>query len=745
MHGTTEDVSHKPQTRRRCVPLKQDSSARSSLNPSHNMVQTSHENYSDVLIVGAGPGGLMMAMTLARMGIKPTIIDAAGYESHEYGRADALQPRSMEVMQSFGTPMDQLEAMGKKIYGRAFWEISGDATRRTALARFFPTFLDFEKDYALTVRQGLIEQVMIHDIERHYNEFEVQWHWEFLDMELAMMPPSGLSTVIVRQKQTGEMKKLSARYVIAADGGRSSVRRWASKFGVVLEGGSVPVTWCVLDAVGLKTNHPDLERVSVLRSSKGIVLIIPREPIDGKPSARFDIQLANSKQEATLEDATRLIKEVFHPYHIEWDKVNWWSAYEVGQRMISRYSVGDSLFFVGDACHTHSPRAGLGLNTAVLESHNLAWKMGLVLKGMALPQILSTYEQERHAVAKDLVRMDRRLVEIYAGLEKQSIDDFSGAAEWLSTLHSFQAANYAYQAGASIVYQRTLLTASSRKHTAVKIGKPNVIVGTRARPAIVTRVSDSVPVPILSPFDGRFTIYFLVGDLSKADAFERLLSLDAFLTRPKSIFWRFGSHLPYKPSHRRLSPMLLRPADSHNASERCLPKGRELYTYIHDDIPQPTACYHGSAHSIFQTSIITTLGNTSSFINDRITDLLYPKQQQASTHHTNTHTSPIFRPHRFFCDDLPIVSPYRETAPEAGPIFEHPLHSKWGVDPAVGAIVVARPDGHVAAKTTGFGVEAWLEVEAYFEGFLMPHHHKADQRGSLKRKEMESEIPFSVL
>ncbi|KAG5635589.1 hypothetical protein H0H81_010717 [Sphagnurus paluster] len=692
------------------------------------MVQTSYEDYCDALIVGAGPAGLMMAMTLARMGIKPTIIDAAGYESHEYGRADALQPRSMEVMQTFGMPMEQLEAAGKKIFGRAFWEISGESTRRTASARFFPPFLDFDKDYALAVRQGLIEQVMIHDIERHCDNFEVQWHTEFLDMELSAIP-SGPSAVVVRQSQTGETKTIMAKYVIAADGGKSSVRRWASRLDVRLEGGSLPVTWCVLDAVGIKSNHPDLERLSVLRSSRGIVLIIPREPINGKPSARFDIQLANSKQEATQEEATRLIKEIFHPYHVEWEEVNWWSAYEVGQRIINRYSVGDTLFFVGDSCHTHSPRAGLGLNTAVLESHNLAWKMGLVLQGMALPQILATYELERHGVAKDLIHMDRRLVEIYAGLEKQSIDDFSGAAEWLSTLHNFQAANYAYQAGASIVYQRTVLTGGPRKRGTMKIGKPDVIVGSRARPATVTRLSDSVPVPILSRFDGRFTVYFMVGDLSRSGAFENLLDLDEFIRRPKSIFWRFGSNLGDKAKHRRLSALWRPQVSHHTHSQHNVPDGRALYSYIYDDIPQVTAPYHGASHSIIHTSIITTLGSTSRFVNEHITNLSYPTQQPATPY-----VSPIFRPQHFFCDDIPVVSPYRESAPEAGSIFEHPMHNKWGIDPAIGAIVVARPDGHIALKTKGFGVDAWQEVESYFEGFLIPH------KARMKRKEAGSDL-----
>ncbi|KAG6875173.1 hypothetical protein C0992_004904, partial [Termitomyces sp. T32_za158] len=582
-------------------------------------------------------------------------------------------------MQSFGTPLDQLEAMGKKIFGRSFWEISGESTRRTALARFFPSFLDFEKDYALAVRQGLIEQVMINDIERHCEGFEVQWNCEFIDMELPTRTSSS-NAVLLREPRTGRIQKLAARYVVAADGGRSSVRRWAAPYGIKLEGETLPVTWCVLDVVNLRSNHPDLERLSVLRSGKGIVLVIPREPIDGKPSARFDIQLANSKQKATREEAAQMIKDIFHPFEIDWDEINWWSAYE----------------------------AGLGLNTALLEAHNLAWKMGLVLKGVVVPQILSTYGLERHGVAKELVQMDRRLVEIYAGLEKQSIDHYSDTTEWLSTLHTFQASHYAYQAGASIVYPRTFLTVS-RKRLAVKVGKPDVVPGARTRPAIVTRLSDLVPVPVISRFDGRFTLYFLVGDLSKNSGLEQLVDLDALLRRPGSIFSRFGSNLVDKPNARRLNSVA-----AGSTLDRTLPAGRALYNYMYDDIPQATKHYHGVSHSIFHTSIVTTLSSTSSFVGENITKLIYPGNW-------SRHPSPIFRPQHFFSDDIPLLSPYRQTAPEAGAIFEHPMHSKWGVDPGVGSIVVVRPDGHVALKTVGFGVEKFQEVEAYFEGFLIPN------------------------
>ncbi|EPQ54395.1 hypothetical protein GLOTRDRAFT_76869 [Gloeophyllum trabeum ATCC 11539] len=621
-----------------------------------------------------GPAGLMAALTLSRMGIKPLVIDAADHASHEYGRSDAFQCRCMEVMQSFGAPIEQLEHMGKKLYGRTFWEVSPTKQRRTAFARFYPEFLDFDKDYSLAVRQGLIEQVMIHDIENHFENFRVQWGWGFVSMELAK-EQGAHSEVTIRNTQTGEEKKVWAKYVIGCDGARSSVRKWANQFGVRLEGEALPVTWCVLDAVGLKSDHPDLERLCIVRSTKGIVLVIPREPINGKPAARFDIQLEKSRYEAKEEDATRMIKDIFAPYKVEWEEVNWWSSYDVGQRIINSYTVDEKVFFVGDACHTHSPRAGLGLNTALLESHNLGWKLALVLRGAAKPEVLSTYASERHKVAQELVRMDRRLVELYAGLEKQTMNDFSGdeAADWLHRLRLYQAANYAYQAGASIVYDPSLITTTQSGETdSMTIGKPGVAVGSRTRPAVVHRLSDSVPVPVLSPFDGRFTVYILAGDLSQPGALDRLKEIDAYIRSSQgSVFAKYGSDIDVHAKEvRKRMPKLQVPTahESKSAGAEAFPPGRVLYHYDYDD---------------------------------------------------DKKHSRIFDPAHFFTDDIPVVNPYRETAPEAGLVFEHPMHKKWGVDEKSGAIIVARPDAHVALKTEGFGKDAWAQVEKYFDAFLL--------------------------
>ncbi|KAA1469648.1 FAD/NAD(P)-binding domain-containing protein [Dentipellis sp. KUC8613] len=700
----------------------------------------------DVLIVGAGPAGLMSATTLARMGIRPLVIDADEYAGHQYGRSDAFHSRAMEVMESLGMPMEQLKHAGRKLYGRTFWEISGGRGKRTAYARFYPEFLDFDEDYALCVRQGLIEQVMIHDIEGHYDGFEVQWKWKFVTMELPKDDDAtGLSKVVLQHSDSGEERIVFAKYVLGCDGARSAVRRWAAPFDVKLDGKALPFTWCVLDAVGLKSDFPDLERLSVIRSEKGIVLIIPREPINGKPAARFDIQLEKSRHEATEEEATKTIKAIFEPFKLEWDEVNWWSSYDVGQRIINKYDVANKVFFLGDVCHTHSPRAGLGLNTAVLEAHNLGWKLGLVLQGRSTPDILTTYASERHNVAKYLIDMDRKLVELYAGLEKQTMENFSSdeAGAWLERLRLFQAANYAYQAGASIVYEpSSIIRTSSGKVDELVVGKPGVPVGSRTRPAKVTRLSDSIPVAIQPRFDGKFTIYVLVGDLTKPGALDTLLDLDEYIrSTDGSVFKRYGAEVSSAalPVSKRMPKSRIPDTTpdsaltnghtngvnghatngingTHKPKEKLpIPPGRELYTYQYDDIPQITDEHIAPAHTLFRTSVVTTTPSANKIILDDVMDRVYPRAGSPGAEDK----SRLFHPAHFFCDDIALMSPYRHSAPEAGSIFENQLYGKWAVDKDVGAIIVARPDGHVGLRTEGFGRKAWSELEKYFEGFLV--------------------------
>ena len=254
------------------------------------------------------------------------------------------------------------------------------------------------------------------------------------------------------------------------------------------------------------------------------------------------------------------------------------------------------------------------------------------------------------------------------------------------------------------------------------IGKPGVAVGSRTRPAIVTRLSDSVPVPILPKFDGRFTIYILLGNLEEPQRLEQLKSIDEYIRSSHgSIFGRYGKDIVVEAkSHAKRMPALRIPRTSkseHKTTEEeaAFPEGRVLYTYNYDDIPQITAPHIAPAHALFRVSVAVTNPVASSTIQDELMPILYPRANAP----VSTKQSHILQPAHVYCDDVPILSPYRQTAPEAGLVFEHPLHMKWGVDVKAGAIVIARPDAHVGMKTIGVDVDAWRKVEAYFDGMFV--------------------------
>jgi len=260
------------------------------------------------------------------------------------------------------------------------------------------------------------------------------------------------------------------------------------------------------------------------------------------------------------------------------------------------------------------------------------------------------------------------------------------------------------------------------------IGQPGVAVGSRTRPAVVTRLSDSVPVSILPQFDGRFTVYILLGDVETVpEQVEQLKSIDEYVRSSSvgSIFGKYGKDIIVedKPKARRM-PALRIPDTSaafcHNKdildNSPTFPEGRVLYSYDYDDIPQITGAHLAPAHSLFRVSVAVTNPISSSTIQDTLLPLLYPSASAAAAAPVKTR---ILQPAHVFCDDIPVISPYRHTAPEAGLVFEHPLHQKWGVDIKVGAIIIARPDGHVGLKTKGVGVDAWKEVELYFDGILV--------------------------
>ncbi|KAJ6537216.1 FAD binding domain-containing protein [Mycena vulgaris] len=222
----------------------------------------------------------------------------------------------------------------------------------------------------------------------------------------------------------------------------------------------------------------------------------------------------------SLEDVVAAIHKAFHPYTFSWD--DWFTIYNVGQSIASKFDASERIFLPGDAAHLHSPKGGLGTNTSLMDEHNFAKKIALVEPGIAKPGILSTYALGRRMVITHLVQMDTQLIQIYADHGQSS------KPEELEKLLAFQREHFAFQAGANITYitYGANLMVEKVSHTPSTmeklVGTEGLVIGRRLLPASVKRLD-------AAPCDGRFTIFICVGDLSAPRKVEQLVALSDLL------------------------------------------------------------------------------------------------------------------------------------------------------------------------------------------------------------------------
>jgi len=134
-------------------------------------------------------------------------------------------------------------------------------------------------------------------------------------------------------------------------------------------GDSSDSIWGVMD-IFPRTNFPDIRKKVVVQSDAGSLIIIPRE---GGLMVRFYIELPEGTvaQDVTLEQLQAATRRIFQPYQVEFADTYWWSAYSIGQRLADHFSKSNRVFLTGDACHTHSPKAGQGMNVSLQDGYNI--------------------------------------------------------------------------------------------------------------------------------------------------------------------------------------------------------------------------------------------------------------------------------------------------------------------------------------------------------------------------------------
>jgi phenol 2-monooxygenase (NADPH) len=468
---------------------------------------------ADVLIVGCGPAGLVLAAQLASFpDIRTVVIDRRDGPL-EVGQADGVACRTVEMFEAFGLA-DRLVKEAYWVNEVCFWRPDpDDPSRITRTGRVRDVEDDLSEFPHVIVNQARMLAYLRDHMERSASRLTPFYGLHASDVEV---DTSGSSehpvTVTLRHmeqlEETGETSTIRARYVVGCDGARSAVR---TAIGRELVGDVTNEHWGVMDVLAV-TDFPDIRVKCAISSAEGNIILIPRE---GGYLARFYLELEAvgdgeglDRRSVTPEKLEEVANRILHPYSVEVKDVGWWSVYEIGQRLCDKFDdvpveeVATRLprvFIAGDACHTHSAKAGQGMNVSMADAWNLGWKLAAVLRGTAQADLLHTYSEERHAVAKELIDFDREFSEKFRSRPKGSEDvDPEEFQRYFVTQGRFTA-------GVATRYGPSMLTAqATNQHLA-----QGFQVGMRFHSAPVVRLSDAKPVHLghVARADGAWRVY----------------------------------------------------------------------------------------------------------------------------------------------------------------------------------------------------------------------------------------------
>jgi 2-polyprenyl-6-methoxyphenol hydroxylase-like FAD-dependent oxidoreductase len=351
-------------------------------------------SYTDVLIVGAGPTGLMMACQLAINNIPFRIIDKNEDHTNQ-SRALVVQARSIEIFDQMGIAEKAIrQGQVAKAIGAFF---NGKKVLRLIVNNVGEGLTKFP--YFLMLEQSRTESLLVDFLETRGYHVERR-------KQLINITQNDKEAIVVLKLPVGKDEIVKSKYVIGADGAHSNIRE---QLKIDFLGSTYEQSLFVLDCKAEVDIPHDEMYLTFAKTAVGGLFPLTNgrwrvlgnlpEELEGKEEVRFE------EIEKNFAERIQMNIRLYDPH--------WISVYRTHHRYASTFR-RERCFLIGDAAHIHSPVGAQGMNTGLQDAYNLAWKLSLVIEGRAKDSLLDTYTEERISIARDLVRSTDRAFNLFS-------------------------------------------------------------------------------------------------------------------------------------------------------------------------------------------------------------------------------------------------------------------------------------------------------------------------------------------
>jgi 2-polyprenyl-6-methoxyphenol hydroxylase-like FAD-dependent oxidoreductase len=340
-----------------------------------------------VLVVGAGPVGLVAGAELARRGVRVRVIDKLALPTDQ-SRAIAIHPRSLDMFDRMGI-VDELVSTGIKALAMQLY------AGHTKLFRVPLGEVDSAFPFTLTTAQTETERVLGDRLQRLGVTVD-------RGVELVSLNQDDEGVHVTLQRADGSTEQVSTAWVIGADGGHSVVRKMV---GTKLAGSFAGERFLLAD---VDAEHQlDLDSMHTFFAPDGPVIVLPMA--DGRMRFLAEVRDAQLNTRPTQDELQAILDRRIGGIRVL--RPHWLTGFEIHHARVPAYRWG-RVFLAGDAAHIHSPAGGQGMNTGMQDAFNLAWKLAAVIQGKAGDTLLNSYEAERIPIADGVIAFTDRLTKV---------------------------------------------------------------------------------------------------------------------------------------------------------------------------------------------------------------------------------------------------------------------------------------------------------------------------------------------